>query len=104
METCINYTDDRAFVSSDERKMINRMLKLKQQYPDDVTILQMPENNDGYICAVTTAKWIQIAPPRKLNLSDDDRRGRAERMRKLRVRLENSTNDKEDTSDGDAIL
>lgn len=52
METCFNYCDkDWAFFSSDERKWINRISKLAEQYPDDVIILAQPKDNDGCIYA-----------------------------------------------------
>lgn len=104
METCINYTDERAFVSSDERKMINRVLKLKQQYPDEVIILQMPENNDGCIYAVVRAKWVRIQPPKKVALTDEDRRKLAERFKNSLSTGQNQVTDEEGESDGDAIL
>lgn len=50
METCFNYVDkDVAFFSSDERRWINKIRKLKEQHPDEIQILAEPENNDGCI-------------------------------------------------------
>ena len=47
METCFNYTErEHGFFSSDERKFINKVHKLKEQYPDEVRSNAGPEDND----------------------------------------------------------
>ena len=52
METCFNYCDkEKAFFSSDERRWINRIHRLKAKFPDRVIILKEPEENDGCIYA-----------------------------------------------------
>lgn len=65
METCFNYTGKEMFVSSDERKIINRVLKIKQDFPESVSILSYPKDNDGCIYAKMPASWLWIKPPRK---------------------------------------
>lgn len=61
METCFNYVDkDVAFFSSDERKWITKIRKLKEQYPDKITILAEPETNDGCIYCRLPASALKI--------------------------------------------
>lgn len=67
METCIEYTDGTAWISSDERKWINRVHKLKADRPDEVQIKREPENNDGCIYATVPAKWVRVSPPKVLS-------------------------------------
>ena len=83
IETCCEYTEKTLFVSSDQQKWINRIKKLAEKYPDDVTIRHRPEDNDGCICATLPAEWLRIAPPRASNLTDEQRRAAAERMKAL---------------------
>lgn len=100
METSIDYIDyDKAIVSTDEPKWHRRIRAYRQQYPDQVRIKYEPETNDGNMVAEVPVKWIQIRPPRALNLTDEQRVERAEKMRNLRarqtVRPENETNAEE---------
>ena len=64
METSISYCDAVAFFSSDERRWINKMHKLKAQHPNEVTIIKEPEDNDGCIYCRLPSKWMKITPPR----------------------------------------
>ena len=59
------------FFSSDERKWITKIMKLKEKFPDLVTILAAPEENDGCIYAKLPADWLKIQPKRATTLSDD---------------------------------
>ena len=48
METCFNYTEkEHGYFSSDERKFITKVRKLKEKYPEQVRIIAEPEENDG---------------------------------------------------------
>lgn len=101
METSYTYTEDgKCWFSSDERKTINRILKLKEKYPDEVTIRAYPENNDGCIYGYCTSKWVKLSPPRKVEYSEAELARKAERMRKINVTMRNQTNAK--VGDGDA--
>lgn len=72
METCFTYIDkEDAFFSSDERKWITRIRKLAEKFPDKVTILKQPEENDGCIYARLPQNWMKIAPKRVGTLTDD---------------------------------
>lgn len=86
METSYTYTEDgKCWFSSDERKTINRILKLKEKYPDEVAIRAYPENNDGCIYGIFPCNWVKIAPPVKMELTDEERAKRAESLRKARA-------------------
>lgn len=81
METCINYcADGCAYVSSDERRWVNRIRKLKDEHPEEVRIIREPENNDGCIYATVPVKWVRIAPPPKRVLTDEQRDELRERL------------------------
>jgi hypothetical protein len=84
METCCEYTEKTLFVSSDHQKWINRIRKLSEQYPDDVTIKHRPEENDGCICATMPSEWLRISPPRKVEMSEERKAELSERLRMAR--------------------
>lgn len=72
METCFNYcyergdNDNIGWFSSDEKKWITRIRKLKEQYPDQVIIRAEPETNDGCIYCKVPQSWLKIQPPRQM--------------------------------------
>ena len=81
METCFNYCDkEHGYFSSDERKFITRVRKLKEKYPEQVRILAEPEKNDGCIYCELPTEWFSIRPPKKMNLTDEQKREIAERF------------------------
>lgn len=83
METSYTYTEDgKCWFSSDERKTINHILKLKEQYPDEVTIRAYPENNDGCIYGWLDKKRFNLGLQHKRELSDEERARLAERVKK----------------------
>ena len=84
METCCNYTDNkRMYVSTDERWLINRILRFAEQKPDDVIIIKNPEENDGCLyCSVPTS-WLKITPPAKRELTEEQKASAKERMTKM---------------------
>lgn len=60
--------------------MIQRILKLYEEHPDEVAIV----DGDGYINATVPREWIKIQPKRKCNMSEEKRREAAERLIALR--------------------
>lgn len=85
METCFNYTDrDRAYFSSDERRWITRIRKLKEQHQDQVRIIREPEENDGCIYCELPSEWLKVAPKREVVMTEEKREELAERMRMMR--------------------
>lgn len=85
-ETNIDFLtiDSTAIISSAERKYINRLLKLKEKYSDEVEIVYLPEENDGIIIAHVPKHWIKINPPRKIDISDEQRKAIAQRFKEAR--------------------
>lgn len=75
IETSICYCEDNgiAFVSSNEKKWISRIIKYKSQYPDEITVLALPEDNGNFIYAKVPQRWLALRPPRKMNLTDEER-------------------------------
>lgn len=74
MQTCFNYcSKDYCFASSDERKWINRILTLKEKYPDKITIIALPENNDGCIYAKVPIDWLKLAPKKSIGMTEEQK-------------------------------
>ena len=90
METCFNYTDkEHGFFSSDERKFITKVRKLKEKYPEQVHVIAEPENNDGCIYCELPTEWFRIQPPVKRILTDEQRKKMSERMRMIQNQISN---------------
>ena len=84
LETALNYLDDRVmYVSTDEPKWKRRIAKWAEEYPDDCRITVMPDVNDGCMCAKMPSSWLRMRPPKKMNLTEEQRRAASERMRKV---------------------
>ena len=82
METCFNYTEkEHGYFSSDERKFIAKVRKLKEQYPDKVRIIKEPEDNDGCIYCELPTSWLKIQPKRVL--TDEKRAELSARAKQL---------------------
>ncbi len=89
-ETCVDYldVDPHATFCSAERRWVNKILKLKESYPDEVNITAHPENNDGIIVAHIPKKWLKISPPRQVNYTEEQRAAAAERLASARPKRE----------------
>ena len=86
VETACEYLDDKVMrISTDERRMINRMMKLAEQYPDEVEIIERPETNDGCLYMKCPADWLLIRHPKKMNYTEEQRAAMAERIKNIRV-------------------
>lgn len=85
-ETVMGYTDVDNYASfcSGERRWINRILKLKADYPNEVDIVAYPEENQGIILAHMPKKWFKVAPPRQVNYTDEQKAAMAERLKAAR--------------------
>lgn len=84
METCCEYLDDKVmWVSSDQQKIINKVRKLAEAYPESVTIKREPETNDGCIYATMPADWLKLSPPIRREMTDEQRQAASERMKRL---------------------
>lgn len=74
-------SDEKVFlVSSDERKYIALIHKLKELHPDEVVIKSEPEDNYGMIVATVPKSWVKISPPRRVNMTDDQKEAARQRM------------------------
>lgn len=81
METCFDYCSrEHGYFSSDERKFIAKVRRLKEKYPDEVRIIKEPEENDGCIYCELPVEWFSIRPPRKMNFTEEQKRASAERL------------------------
>ena len=85
METCFNYTNkERAYFSTDERKFISKVRRLKEQFPDEVRIIAEPEENDGCLyCELPTA-WFTVRVPKKRVLTEEQRQELSDRLKRIR--------------------
>lgn len=86
IETSVEYitTDNYATFCSGERKWITKITKLKAQHPDEVQIIQFPENNGGIILAHIPKSWLKVSPPKQVNMTDERRQELSERLKKTR--------------------
>ena len=74
METTINYcAENFAYISTDERRWINRMRKLAEERPGDVEIIRQPEDNHGYLYGKFPQNWVRVAPPRQVIMTEEKR-------------------------------
>lgn len=79
IETCFNYCSREAgYFSSNEQKWITKILRLKSQFPDLVTILKMPEENDGTIYAKMPVSFLRLQGPKQV--SEATRKANLERL------------------------
>lgn len=92
METSVTYTSDKAFLSTDERWLITRIGRLAEKHPDSVNIIRQPHQNDGCLYCEIPSKWVKITPPKTIELTDEQRAERAERMRNARMLRGNEAN------------
>lgn len=86
METNFGYCDkDTGFFSSDERRWISKIRKLKKKFPDLVTVLAEPESNDGCIYCKLPADWLKITPSRSLTMTDEQKAAIIERFARAKA-------------------
>lgn len=81
-ETCVEYldVDEHATFCSAERKWVNKILSLKEEYPDEVDIREYPEDNHGVILAHIPKSWLKISPKRTRDLTDEQRAAMSKRL------------------------
>jgi len=85
MDCSIDWTNrETAHVSGDDPSLINRVKKLAAEYPDKVEIALMPEDNHGCIYAHVPRAWVKIYPPRKVNMTDEQKAANAQRLQEYR--------------------
>lgn len=93
METSFTYSDrDTAFFSSDERKWISKIRKLKEKYPDKINILAEPEDNDGCIYVQLPPSALKIAMRDSRTLTDEQRQEMMNNLQRAREAKQASSN------------
>ena len=76
--------DKEATVTLHDMRLKNRVMKLAEEYPDEVTIKVMPEQNHSFLVAHVPKKWVRINPPIKREMTEERRQAQREFMTKLR--------------------
>ena len=71
-----------ATVTAAERWSIGMVKRLAEKHPEDVEIVA--ENADGTLVAHVPAGWMKLRPPRRVNLTDEQRAAASERMKAAR--------------------
>ena len=77
--------DKKATVTIHDMRLKNRVLKLAEEYPDEVTIKAMPEKNHGYLVAHVPKKWVKINPPLKREYTEEQKKVMRQRLEKVRL-------------------
>lgn len=96
METCFTYCDkEHGYFSSDERRFITKIRKLKQKYPDLVRIIAEPDDNDGCIYCELPTSWLKVIPKREV--TDEERELRRVRWNARHGYVQNADSDAEKT-------
>lgn len=84
-ETVLEHLDGRNTftITTDERTWKNRLVKLAEAHPAEVTCLAV--NRDGSMLFHVPAEWVKVKPPIKRNMTDEQRAAFADRMRASRI-------------------
>lgn len=62
-----------------QKRMISSIRKYAKKKPDECRIIA--ENGDGSIVVSVPVTWVKVSPPRKVEMTDEQRRAAAERLR-----------------------
>lgn len=76
-------------VTAAERWSITMVKKLKEKFPDEVTITVI--NDDGSICAKMPKSWMRIVPKKHVEMSDERKEAMAERLKAAREAKNNKS-------------
>ena len=82
-ENVIEFLTDqkKATLTLSQRRYITKIEKLAEKPPEECII--EARNKDGSIVAVVPVSWIKVSPPKQM--SEEQRRASAERLRKLKA-------------------
>ena len=61
--SCSYFAGTVMHVSTDEQRMISRIMKLAKANPGKVTILAEPQDNGGCLYCTIPANWLHLYPP-----------------------------------------
>ena len=70
---------DRITVTLSQKKHVNRLKRLAEQYPDEVDCY---ENKDGSVYGHIPLTWLRFSKPREM--TDEQKRIASERLRNIR--------------------
>lgn len=72
-ENAIEWLDsrDKATVTLHGGRLKNRVMKLAEDYPDEIEVRREPGENGGFLVAKIPVKWVKLTPPRRLELTDE---------------------------------
>lgn len=74
--------DDYATFFSSEKRMINKINKLKEKFPDEVKISDV--NPDGSLVCDIPWSWLKISPKAKRIMTDEQKEESRERAKAMR--------------------
>lgn len=85
-ETAFEYLSDDGYmtVSTSERKIINKMLRLIDDNKNVCTIVRMPGENDGYLYCKVPKNWLHVYAPKHRTLTEEQKKEAGERLARCR--------------------
>ena len=92
-ETTLDHVsgENHVTVYSGEIKWINQLLRLKEEYPDEVDIRHL--NDDGSLIVHIPASWFKIKPKKKVKLTAEQIEASKARLEKGRLKRLNRGGD-----------
>lgn len=85
METIITYNEaeQTASVFTYNTALRNKLSRLAEEYPDECKLEKTAW--DGKVVDYTVPKrWVKVSPPRKVNMTDEQKQALAERLQNAR--------------------
>lgn len=79
--------DKEATVTLHDLRLKNRVLKLAEEYPAEVKVTVMPEQNHGFLVAHVPKKWVRVNPPIKREMTEEQKEALADRGRAVLAKL-----------------
>lgn len=73
-----------ATITTNERKWITKLNKLAEKRPDEVKIVNQPEDNYGYMLVHVPKSYMKLSPPRTVNYSEEHKAALTERIKNAR--------------------
>lgn len=82
-ENAIEWLDGQmtATVTLCSQKLRNKVMRLAEQFPEEVEIRVKPEDNNGTLVAHIPRKWVKISPPPKREMTDEQREAARVRLK-----------------------
>lgn len=82
-ENAIEWLDGQmtATVTLCSQKLRNKVMRLAEQFPEEVEIRVKPEDNNGTLVAHIPRKWVKISPPPKREMTEEQREAARVRLK-----------------------